>query len=143
MGGWKRKVPDKFLSQSAEETVAIGQKIAKMLQPGAVIALEGDLGAGKTTLIRGISAHCPDALVSSPTFTYLQIYAGSPPVFHFDLYRLSSSKEFLEKGFTDYLEQGGICCIEWAERIAELLPTQTLRIKLTYLSKDSREIALC
>lgn len=140
--GWKRKVRAEYFSISTEETEEIGRQIARSLTPGSIVALQGDLGAGKTTLVKGLAAHCPEVLVNSPTFTYLQVYSGSPPIFHFDLYRLKNADEFLKMGFSDYLEQEGICCIEWAERIGALLPAHTILISLEHAGDDKRRICV-
>jgi tRNA threonylcarbamoyladenosine biosynthesis protein TsaE len=140
--GWKRKVRANYLTGSAKETEEIGRRIAQSLTPGGIVALQGDLGAGKTTLVKGLAAHCTGVLVNSPTFTYLQIYSGTPPIFHFDLYRLKNAEEFLKMGFSDYLEQGGICCIEWAERIRVLLPAHTVFISLEHAGDGKRRICV-
>jgi tRNA threonylcarbamoyladenosine biosynthesis protein TsaE len=136
------KQPIHFVSSSPEETIAIGRFIAPHLLPGHILAIEGDLGTGKTTLIKGLAAQCSNALVSSPTFTYLQIYEGIPPLFHFDLYRLKEPQEFLQMGFTDYFQQEGICCIEWPQRIESLFPPGVVRICLRHVEENKREIAV-
>lgn len=140
--GWKRKVRANYFTESPEETIRLGEQLALDLKPGTIIALKGDLGAGKTTLIKGIAAHCPNVIINSPTFTYLQIYSGTPPIFHFDLYRLKGEQEFLEKGFSDYFDQSGICCIEWPERIERLLPQNTLWISIEHLGEGRRKIGI-
>ncbi len=131
-----------FLSSSPEETIAIGRFLAPRFLPGHILAIEGDLGTGKTTLIKGLAAHCSAALVNSPTFTYLQIYEGVPPLFHFDLYRLKEAQEFIQMGFTDYFQQQGICCIEWSERIESLLPQNAIHIRLEHIEENKRKISI-
>lgn len=134
----KKKDDAIFFSSTPEETKDIGLFIKKTLRSGSVVAFQGDLGAGKTTLIQGFT----NCLVNSPTFSYLQMYPGTPPLFHFDLYRLSGHQEFIQMGFLDYFEQEGICCIEWSERISPLLPQNTLYIILEVLSATKRKISL-
>lgn len=132
-------------TSTASETFSEGVALGKTLQPNAILALFGDLGAGKTTLIKGIVSGATDLspdVVTSPTFTYLQIYSGLVPVYHFDLYRLRTAADFLSLGFSEYFSAGGICCIEWSERIEEILPPGTLRITLRHLGEDQREIEI-
>ncbi len=131
-------------STSAEETIAIGRKLAEQIKGGAFIALHGDLGAGKTTLIKGLAAGlCGQAErgVNSPTFTYLHIYPGIVPLFHFDLYRIKDEEQFLQLGFLDYFEAGGVCCVEWAERIPTLLPEKRINITICHTA-DGRDITV-
>jgi tRNA threonylcarbamoyladenosine biosynthesis protein TsaE len=132
------------VTRSAAETIAVGVEIGKSLAANSVLAFAGDLGAGKTTLIKGITAGVtglsPDE-VSSPTFVYLNVYEGRLPLFHFDLYRLDNGESFLAMGFEEFFEAGGICCIEWAERITEWLPAVTRRISLHTLSEAEREVS--
>jgi len=119
--------------ETAEETQQFGYELAATLPNNCILALRGDLGAGKTTLvqglIRGIGVSEP---VQSPTFTYLQIYEGSRSVYHFDLYRLPQESDFVLLGFEEYFEAGGIVVIEWPEKIASLLPPSTQWITLSH-----------
>lgn len=134
-----------FLSSSADETIEHGIRIGKELSKGAVLCFLGDLGAGKTTLIKGIAKGAGAASereVSSPTFSYLHIYSGRVPIYHFDLYRLKGPNDFCSLGFDEYLDAGGICCIEWAERIKELLPPNTILIELVHGSEQTRKIRI-
>lgn len=113
------------------------------MEAGAVICLFGDLGAGKTTLIKGIVSALTQTVpeeVCSPTFAYLNIYEGKCPVYHFDLYRLEDEEAFLSLGFEEFLFSNGVCCIEWSERIAALLPPRTIRVTLTHVAEERREI---
>jgi len=112
-----------------------GKELGRQLRPSFVVALSGDLGAGKTTLIKGITAGytgIPIDSVSSPTFTYLHEYTGSKPLYHFDLYRLKGPEEFLAKGFDEHLYSNTLCLIEWSEKIASLLPEETIQISLKH-----------
>ena len=104
---------------SADETQALGTKLAKRLQPGDVIAYFGDLGAGKTALTRGIAQGLGITdIVTSPTYTIVNEYlTGRLPLFHFDMYRLGSSDELFDIGWEDYLARGGICAVEWSEGV--------------------------
>ncbi len=117
----------------------IGKQIFAEALANDIIALTGDLGAGKTTLIKGMFEDNQD-IVASPTFTYLNIYPRNPPVYHFDLYRISCATHFLSMGFEEYFEKEGICLIEWAENIWDLLPAKASFIKITHLDESSRKI---
>ncbi len=118
-----------IITLSAEETFQVGVELAQKLTPQDVVAFFGDLGAGKTTLVRGIASYfgVEPHSVCSPTFTYLNIYQGQPCIYHFDLYRIEKESQFLAAGFEEYLK-AGICCIEWAEKIASLLPVDTYKV---------------
>lgn len=108
---------------SADETQALGTKLAKRLQPGDVIAFFGDLGAGKTALTRGIAQGLGITdIVTSPTYTIVNEYlTGRLPLFHFDMYRLGSSDELFDIGWEDYLARGGVCAVEWSENVEDAL----------------------
>ena len=134
-----------YNSASAEETIAIGQEIGNRAGPGAVICLFGDLGAGKTTLIKGIVSALTDVMpedVCSPTFAYLAIYEGKCPVYHFDLYRLKDAEAFLSLGFEEYLFSQGVCCLEWSERVTPILPRHSLPVIITYEGLGKRKIVI-
>lgn len=129
---------------SPADTLALGRRLAERLQPGDVVALYGELGAGKTHLIKGIcTAYAlPEAAVTSPTFTLVNEYAGRAfPVYHFDAYRIKRIEEFFELGYEDYFYGDGLCLIEWPERIEPLLPEHTLRLRLSHLGGHQRRIA--
>ena len=134
-----------FCASSAEETHQIGKALASEIKAGQILAFYGDLGSGKTTLIRGIAegiGKIDPRIVSSPTFTFLHTYEGILPLHHFDLYRLPSPEEFLLAGFDEQLYSNGICCIEWAEKISALLPHSAWKITLSYLSEAARMISV-
>jgi len=123
--------------------MAFGHEWGRTLSPNDVICFFGDLGAGKTTFIKGLvegATGLSTSAVRSPTFTYLNIYEGTKPVYHFDLYRLKHESQFLEMGFDEYFEAGGICCIEWAEKIPSLLPSRHTKCLFTHLGEDQRQI---
>lgn len=128
----------KCFLESEEETIAFAKEFAKLLIPGDVLLLEGDLGSGKTTFVKGlVSALVGDSYdVCSPTFIYVNLYDH---IAHFDLYRLDGARGFIEKGFSEYLEEPFISCIEWPDRIKEILPERAYKISLTYKNKG-REI---
>ena len=133
----------RFTSRSVEETFEFGHQIASGLQAGDVLALSGDLGAGKTHLCKGIAEGLgadPDR-VNSPTFVLLQQYAGRLPVFHFDTYRLGDVSEFEDIGGLEILEQGGVSLVEWPQKIQELLPVRTVWIEITATAPEARTFA--
>ena len=131
-----------IISHSAAETLAFGRQLAATLQPGDVLALVGDLGAGKTCLVKGLAAGLGIAqVVTSPTFTLIHEYTGGRyPLAHVDLYRLESPAAAVAIGIEDYLGGPGITVIEWAERIESLLPVGTKRIRLTAVDEQTRHI---
>ena len=134
----------KYISGSVEETITIGKEFSRFLDRGDVVALEGDLGAGKTHFIKGVvSGKGSDELVTSPTFNLVQEYRkGQIPVFHFDFYRLESPAELAGIGFEEYLFGDGICLMEWAEKVKDFLPEETIRVKIERLSEEKREITI-
>jgi tRNA threonylcarbamoyladenosine biosynthesis protein TsaE len=122
-------------------TTAFGRRLGNFLFPGAVVALIGPLGAGKTHLVRAIAEglDIPDSrVVSSPTFVLIQEYAARLPIYHFDAYRLRSEAEFLDLGVHEYFEGSGVCLIEWADRVAGCLPAAHLSIELQVKGETAR-----
>ena len=111
-------------TNSAEETFALGKKLGEEAGAGAVYTLNGDLGVGKTVFAQGFAEGLGiTGAVNSPTFTILQVYEeGRLPLYHFDVYRIEDPEEMYEVGFDDYLYGQGVCLIEWAEMVAEMLP---------------------
>ena len=124
-------------THSADETQALGQKLASRLAPGDVIAYFGDLGAGKTAFTRGLAQGLGITdPVTSPTYTIVNEYlSGRLPLFHFDMYRLSSSDELFDIGWEDYLSRGGVCAVEWSENVEDALQDA---IRVT-IEKDADE----
>ncbi len=122
---------ERIILTGPEETISFGAQFASKLAFNSILALQGDLGAGKTTFVQGLlnGLNIRD-LAQSPTFTYLQIYERA--VYHFDLYRLKSERDFLLLGFDEFLFAGGIAVIEWPERIESLLPPDTCLIRLSH-----------
>ncbi len=130
-------------TSSESETAAAGETLARSLGPGDVVALYGDLGAGKTAFVRGVARGLGfSGRVSSPTFTIVNEYIAPVPLFHFDMYRLASSEELFEIGWEDYLERGGVCCVEWSENVEDALPPGTIRVSITKTGETSREIKI-
>lgn len=127
----------KFNSAGPEETMNFAKQLAKLLKPGDVITLEGDLGAGKTTFTKGLAKGLEiRKTVNSPTFTIIKEYSGTMPLYHMDVYRLEDSYEDL--GFDEYFEGNGVTVIEWAHIIDEQLPDELLSIQLRHGENDSR-----
>lgn len=127
-------------SSSAAETHALGVRLGALLQPGDFIGLSGELGAGKTALVRGIAegAGVSSGDVSSPTFTIVQTYAGRIPIHHADWYRLASADELYATGFFDLLEDGGAAVVEWVERVKVELPM--LRVSISLVDASTRRL---
>ena len=136
------RVPLTVRTSSADETEACGRALGALLAGGDVIALSGDLGAGKTVMVRGIVAGTGSpARVASPTFTLIREYAGRVPVFHVDLYRLDSPQQIDDIGLDEVFSQGGIVLVEWAERAGPFLPDEHLWIAITFgYGEDEREL---
>lgn len=131
----------KWFAQDAEETLRIGKEFGASLKPDSIVCLFGELGAGKTTFVRGIAEglEIDPSQVSSPTFVYLNIYEGKKPLYHFDLYRLNDADAFLSMGFDEILFSPGIKCIEWSERISEILPNDAIKVYLSH-EREGRNI---
>lgn len=130
-----------IISNSVDETIALGARLAKFLKKGDVITLSGDLGAGKTQFVSGLlDFYNMKNEVSSPTFTIVNEYdvAADLKLFHFDVYRLESPEEFLAIGGEEFFEKG-ICLIEWGEKIEEFLPKDTLKIVIEKDTEDSNK----
>ena len=130
---------------SVEQTIKFGYDLGQQLPNGSIVCLFGDLGAGKTTFIKGLAAGAAGVdlqQVNSPTFVYLNIYNGYRTVYHFDLYRLRDADEFLSMGFDEMLFAEGVCCIEWSERIASLLPPSCIKITLQHRDEVTRTIRI-
>lgn len=137
MRTWSIDLPD------AEATRHWGRQLADALFPNAVVALIGPLGAGKTLLVRAVAEGLglPDPrIVSSPTFGLIHEYPAKWPIFHFDVYRLRSPNEFVDLGPEEYFSAGGVCLIEWADKVASCLPTDHLRLRIEVTGPTSRRV---
>ncbi|HEY9165446.1 MAG TPA: tRNA (adenosine(37)-N6)-threonylcarbamoyltransferase complex ATPase subunit type 1 TsaE [Candidatus Kryptonia bacterium] len=131
------------ISKAESETIALGKKFAGQLKEGGFVALYGELGAGKTQFVKGVcEALKVTEVVNSPTFTIVNEYHGTMPVFHIDLYRLSNVDEILGIGFDEYLEAGGICLVEWAEKLDGIIPGRRFDVKLAVVDESTREISI-
>ncbi len=127
------------------ETEALGAGIGSLLTPGSFLALRGDLGGGKTCLVRGIvSSVAPQSshLVASPTYAIMNCYPGDVPVYHFDFYRLTGDDDIRELGFEEFFYGDGVCVVEWSERLTELMPDDTLILLFEYAGDDHRLITI-
>lgn len=128
-------------THSEAETEAVGEALAKDLAPGTVIAFTGDLGAGKTAFTRGFARGLGIRdRITSPTFTIVNEYEGGRlPLFHFDMYRLESSDELFDIGWEDYLHRGGVCAVEWSEKVSDAL-TDALRVDIRRGAEENDRI---
>lgn len=130
-------------TNSTEETEKAGARLASSLRPGSVVAMFGDLGAGKTAFVRGIANGLGiESRVSSPTFTIVNEYLGPTSLFHFDMYRIKDSDELFDIGWEDYLERGGICAVEWSENIADAIPEDAVRVTICKTDETGRKIEI-
>ena len=132
-----------FETASPEQTQAVGEALAKILTAGTVIAYTGDLGAGKTAFTRGLALGLGAGdRVTSPTFTIVNEYlSGRLPLFHFDMYRLTSSDDLFDIGWEDYLDRGGVCAVEWSENVADAMEG-AIRIAIEKTGETTRRITL-
>ena len=131
-----------YITKSPEETERVAQAFAPLLRPGTVIAYEGDLGAGKTAFTRGLAKGLGiKDTVTSPTYTIVNEYlSGRLPLFHFDMYRLTSSDDLFDIGWEDYLDRGGICAVEWSENVSDALGDKVFRVIIEKVDETTRKI---
>ena len=128
-----------YISKSREETEAFAQEYAKSLEPGDVVLLDGDMGAGKTVFSKGVAKGLGiEEEVTSPTYAYMNDYDGR--LFHYDCYRIESIEQAENLGLADYFDMGGICLIEWAQNIAPLLPPIVKRVRIEKINETERKI---
>ena len=132
-----------FITNTVDQTEAVGCALGKVLQPGTVIAYRGDLGAGKTAFTRGLAAGLGATdRITSPTYTIVNEYLGGRlPLFHFDMYRLASADDLWDIGWEDYLERGGVCAVEWSENVEDALEAPIM-ITIEKLDEDRRRIII-
>ena len=129
-----------YLSHSPAQTEEIGEALGKQLKSGSVVAYRGGLGMGKTAFTRGLARGLGcTGRVTSPTFTIVNEYGGTLPLFHFDMYRLDSSDALFDIGWEDYLERGGVCAVEWSENVADALPDDSDERKPYSHGRHTRE----
>lgn len=130
--------------KNQKEAESFGKKIGKEARPGTVIALTGDLGTGKTTLTKSIAEGLEiDEVITSPTFTIVKEYKGKLPLYHFDVYRIGDPEEMYELGYEEYFYGNGVCVVEWADIIEELLPEDAMRINIEYGDNEGERIYRC
>ena len=127
-----------YVSHSEAETEDLGRRLAAALGPGAVVAYRGDLGLGKTAFTRGLARGLGyQGRVTSPTFTIVNEYEGTGlRLFHFDMYRLEGPEDLFGIGWEDYLDRGGVCAVEWSERVEEALPEDAVTVTIARCSED-------
>ena len=130
-------------SNSPEQTRELGEKLGRLLSRGNVVALVGELGAGKTVLTQGLARGLgvgPDEYVSSPSFALVNQYRGRVPIYHLDIYRLGGEAEMVALGYEDYFEPDGVTIIEWADKVGELLPERYLLIEIKIIDRNTRDL---
>ena len=133
-----------FISHSEKETEDIGAAFARDLPAGSVVAMYGNLGAGKTAFVRGMARGMGiDAHVSSPTFTIVNEYPGERELIHFDMYRLSSPDELFDIGWEDYLSRGAVCAVEWSENVKDAFYGDEITVTIEKTGEDERRITIC
>ena len=132
-----------FTTSSAEETISLGQKIGRLLKKGDIIAMQGTLAAGKTTITKGIAqALGITETITSPTFCLISEYQGTMPLYHMDVYRLDGTEDFINLGTDDMLYGDGVSIIEWSEKIMDELPSTTIVLKITPQDDGTRLIEI-
>ena len=132
-----------FITNSPAETEKVGQALGAALQPGTILAYEGDLGAGKTAFTRGLARGLGAAeQVTSPTYTIVNEYlSGRMPLFHFDMYRLASADDLWDIGWEDYLDRNGVCAVEWSENVRDAMEG-AITVCIQKLGEDTRKITI-
>ena len=131
------------MTRSGDETERVGERLGRRLVPGDVVALSGELGAGKTCFVRGLARGLGVTQgVSSPTFVIVNQYTGRMPVFHIDAYRTESLTELLDIGFDEYVSGDGVTVIEWSDKLEPLLPPGAIRVRISGLGDEPRTIRI-
>lgn len=135
----------KIVIKNEEETKKFGEKLCEKLTAGSIVALTGDLGTGKTTLTKAIAAGLGVTdVITSPTFNIVKQYdSGRLPLYHFDVYRIGDVDEMYEIGYEEYFFGDGVCVIEWADLIEEIIPDDAVRIEIGYGEKEGERIYRC
>lgn len=134
----------KYISNSVEDTNKIAEEFARTIEPGQIVLLVGDLGAGKTAFVKGVvkALHGDPGQVTSPTFTIVNEYSLDDfPIYHFDLYRLENPNELYNIGFEEYFYGSGVCFIEWPERASDFFDDNTIVVNIKKLGDNKREIS--
>lgn len=131
------------ITRSEAQTQALGAALATFCKAGTVVAFFGGLGMGKTAFVRGMAQKLsPEAHVSSPTFALVNDYGGSPPLVHFDMYRISGWDDLDTTSFFEYQQQGAVLAVEWSENVEAALPPDAIRVTFRRLSENEREITI-
>ncbi len=133
-----------IVSESPEKTVSIGENLAKSLKAGNIVGLSGELGAGKTVMVKGICKGLGyDGAVTSPTYNLINVYSGQPEIFHFDFYRLETLADLVDLGYEDYFySDRGISLVEWADRVPEAMSDAVISIEMEIVSERKRRIRI-
>ena len=133
-----------IISHNEQETVALARKLAASFVSGDVVILKGDLGSGKTTFVRALAEArgVDESLINSPSYTLVNEYAGNPPIYHIDLYRVGDISELTEIGWDDFLSRDGIVFVEWGERAGYRLPERYYLATFTIIDEQQRQIEL-
>jgi len=130
-------------SRSPDDTVALGERVGRALAKGDVVALTGELGAGKTAFVQGLARGLGVVgRVTSPTFTIVNEHEGATPLFHVDFYRLAHAAELVNIGFDEYFERGGVVVVEWAERYPDALPAARVDVRIEITGPESRRLTI-
>ena len=133
----------KIISNSSDETFSLGSALGEKIQKSDVVALYGDLGAGKTVFAKGIAAGLGIACdITSPTFSLMEVYEGKITLYHFDLYRIDDPNEFANLSFEEYWEGDGVSVIEWAENAENILPKKRINVYIEYIDENRRTITI-
>lgn len=132
-----------YITKNEQETEEVGRSFAEKLPGGSVVAMYGDLGAGKTAFVRGMARGMGlDCRVSSPTFTIVNEYLGERELIHFDMYRLSGADELFEIGWEDYISRGAVCAVEWSENVEDAFFGDEIRVTIEKLGDAERKISI-
>ena len=139
------KNTETIILHSEQETIEYGKRLGQQAAPGQILALTGDLGAGKTTLTKSIAAGLGiSEMITSPTFTIVKEYhSGRLPLYHFDVYRIGDIDEMYELGYEEYFFGSGLCVVEWADLIEDLIPEEAMWISIAYGEREEERICTC
>jgi len=133
-----------YLSHNEEQTIKFGKVLAKSLKPGDIICLSGELGSGKTTLVKGIAEglHINASKVHSPTFVLMNFYEGKLPVYHFDLYRIEGAQDISLLGYEEFFYGDGVSVVEWSEKLGNLAPKDYLKVQMYHKGESTRMLKI-
>ncbi|MFO7569180.1 MAG: tRNA (adenosine(37)-N6)-threonylcarbamoyltransferase complex ATPase subunit type 1 TsaE [Smithellaceae bacterium] len=140
-----KRILTEIITESAEETFAAGRAVGECLAPGDVVALTGELGAGKTCFTAGLARGLgvgEDYVITSPTFTLVNEYPARYTLYHLDVYRLNDETQLPELGYEEFIANGGVVVIEWADKIASALPDTAISIQIEYVAENQRKLKM-